>query len=113
MKSHIFEKGNLFSEEKIWLLPSRNVDQDNFQGTTYEGPQGNLTTTVDVIGPFPKDLRPYWRHKRLKKKQYIQWRKIYGLFFSRITEHAKSRQKNYRGQQANLHFNVEGKRSFH
>ena len=51
LKTQIFlkKKGNLSSEKKMLTNFSGTAEYDKPQGTKYKGPQGMLTTTVQVM----------------------------------------------------------------
>ena len=50
LKSPIFEKKAIFPMKKrFWPIFSRNIEHDNWQGTTHKGPQGILTIIVQII----------------------------------------------------------------
>ena len=81
---HKFLKKKATTPVKIRLSPisSRITEHDERWGTSYTGPQGNLTINVEVIRPFLQDPRGCWKHKFLKKKrQSFQWRKDFNTFF--------------------------------
>ena len=67
-------------KKSFWPLFSRNIECHKHQGTTYKGPQGNLTFTVEVTRSFLHDLTGRCKHKFLKKRQSFQWREVFGIF---------------------------------
>ena len=46
---------------------SRIIEFDKHQGTTYKGPKGNLTITVEDIRSLPRDLEVLWNTSFWKK----------------------------------------------
>ena len=50
LETHNFErKSSLSSEKNILVKFSRNIEHNKYQETIYEGPQGFLAITVEVI----------------------------------------------------------------
>ena len=80
LKTKFFEKKSTFLVKKrFWRNFSRIIESEKTQWTVFEGPIGNLTLTVEVIRSFHKDLRGWWIHKFLNKRQSFQWRKFCGV----------------------------------
>ena len=83
-------------------ISSRITDHDKLRGTSYRGPQGNLTINVEVKRSLLQDPRGSWKHKFLKKRQPFQWRKDFNLFFLALSSvinlkgHIKKFQKGLR-----------------
>ena len=96
-------------KKRLWPISSRIIEHDKRQGTTYKGPQGNLTIIVEVIRPFLQDPRGCWKHKFLKDKAIFPVEKRFSPISSRIIEHVKRPETTYKGRQGNLTINVEVK----
>ena len=80
LKTNFFAKKSIFLVQKrFWRNFSRIIESDKPQWTVFEGPIGNLTFTVEVIRSFLKDLRGWWIHKFLNKRQSFQWRNFFGV----------------------------------
>ena len=68
---------------------SRSIEQDKYQGTIYEGPQGILTITVEVkkiISLSPNRLlktQSFWKKGKLSTEQKIL--AYFFLVFSTVT----------------------------
>ena len=58
LKTQNFDKKGKHSSEKTYLTNlSQNIDYDKTQRTLHKGPQGMLTTIVQMIRSFLRDLR--------------------------------------------------------
>ena len=78
-RNKILKKKAIIQVKRLWTTPSRIIEHDKRQETTYKGPQGNMTINVEVKRSFLQDLRG-WKQNFLKKRQPFQW-KDFGLFF--------------------------------
>ena len=76
-----WKKGKLSSEEKFLPFLPPIMECDKPQGTVSCSSEASLTSTVEKLRSFLQDLRGCWKHNFLKKKQYLQWGKIYGPIF--------------------------------
>ena len=84
LKTQCFEKKANFPMKKVfWPNSSRINEHDKCQGTSYKGPQGVLTITVEVTRSFLLHLWGCWKTQFFEiKRQPAQWRKDFGLLFS-------------------------------
>ena len=98
-------------KKRFLPISSRITEHDERWGTSYRGPQGNLTNNVEVIRPFLHDPRGGCKHKFLKKKAIFSVKRFWPTP-SRIIVHDKLPETIYKGPQGNLTNNVEVKRSF-
>ena len=106
------KNANFPVKKRFSPISSRIIEQDKRQGTTYKGPQGNLTKNVEVERPFPQDPRGCWKHKFLKKKAVFPVKKRFSPISSRIIERDERPETTYKGPQGNLTNNIEVKGSF-
>ena len=111
LRTNIFEKKAISPVKKsLWPISSSIIEQNKRQKTTYKGPQGNLTSNVEVIRPFLHDPRGCWKYKFLKKKAIFPVKRFWPTS-SRLIEHDERPETTDKGPQGNLTFNVEVKRS--
>ena len=92
-------------------ISSPITEHDERRGTSYRGPEGNLTINVEVKRSFLQDPRGCWIHKFLKKKATFPVKNRLSPISSRIIEHDERPETTYRGSQGNLTIKVEVKRS--
>ena len=53
LETQIIEKKQPFQwKKRLWPIPSRIVELDKRQVSTYKGPQGSLTITVEAMRFF-------------------------------------------------------------
>ena len=74
------KKANFPVKKRFSPTSSRIIEHEKRPETTYKGRKGNLTINVEVKISFLQEPRGCWKHKFLKKRQSLQWRKDYGLF---------------------------------
>ena len=81
LKKKNFEEKATFPVNK-WFSPtfSRIIECDKHQRTIYNGPQGVLTKTLEVIRSFLQDIRGCWNQMFLRIKAIVP-KKIFGPFF--------------------------------
>ena len=106
------KKANCSVKKRFSPISSRIIEHDKGQGTTYKGPQGNLTFNVEVKRSFLQDPRGCWKHKLLKKKATFPVKKSFSPISSRLLEHYIRPETIHKGPQGNLTINVEVKISF-
>ena len=112
-KQKILKKKADFPVKKRFSpISSRIIEHEERHRTTYKVPQGNLTINVEVIRPFLKDPRGFWKQKILKNKAIFSVKKRFSPISSRIMEYDKRPETTYKGRQGNLTFNVEVIRKF-
>ena len=82
-KQKSFEEKWIFPLNK-WLWPSfsRIIECDKHQWTFYNGPQGVLTKTVEVIRSFLQDIKGCWNQMFLRSKGYRSEEKFLAHSFS-------------------------------
>ena len=107
-----FWRKSSLSSEKILAYFFSYYSTWQTSGNIHKGPQGKVTSNVEVIRPFLLGPRGCWKHKFLKKKANFPVKKRFSPTSSRIIEHEKRPETTYKGRKGNLTINVEVKISF-
>ena len=112
-KQKILKNRATFPAKKLfWPILSRIIEHGKHQGTTNEGPKGNLTLTVEVIRSFLKDLRGWRKHLFFEKKAILSVKKKFWSNFSRFIECDKPHVTIYKGPKCRMTLCLEDIRSF-
>ena len=67
-------------EKSFWPTFHRNIDYDNCQGTIYRGPQGILTTIVQIIWTIIWDQSGRYK-QTFQKTAFFTMKEFFGPFF--------------------------------
>ena len=102
-----FWRKSSLSSEKILAYFFSYYSTWQTSGNIHKGPQGKVTSNVEVERSFLQDPRGCWKYTFLKKKAIFPVKKRLSPISSRITEHDKRQGTTYKVPQGNLTINVE------
>ena len=112
LKKNVSKNSCFHGGKSFWSILPRIIECDRDHAAMYKGLQTVLTSTVEVIRAFLKDLRGCWKQKFFKKKAKFAMKKTLWPIFSRTIEHENCQRTNNKSPEGVLAFIVQMRRSF-